>query len=208
MSERAEIRYITEEEYLKAEAASAVKHEYVDGCVFAMAGATQAHNRICTNLVSAIHGQLGDGPCCVYSSDMKVRIESAKSFYYPDVVVTCEPFDAASVIINSPVLIVEVLSPTTASTDRREKLVAYRKIASLRQYVIVFQDRKRVEVFSKGANQEWDFCSVTGEQPLLLSSLPNGDLSLSLDSVYKGYDPPARVKEEEGSYEFDMVYRG
>lgn len=200
MSDRAEIRYMSEQDYLQAEEKSTVKHEYVDGYVFAMAGATQAHSIIGTNLVSAIRSHLRGTGCRVFANDMQVHIESTKTYYYPDVIVTCEPFDAKSVFISNPTLIIEILSHSTAAIDRREKLIAYRKIEHLKEYVIIYQDRKRVELYRKTDSHEWESLIIAGHDDLLLESLPSGDLRISLKTIYEDYDPPGRVKEEEGAY--------
>jgi Uma2 family endonuclease len=201
LAKRVPMHYMTEEEYLLAEESASVRREYVDGHVFAMTGATDAHNLICGNVFALMHGYLRGTECRAYYNDMKVRIQSTTSFYYPDIMVSCEPFEAKNVFKSSPVLLLEVLSPSTKHIDRREKLVAYQKIASLREYVIVDQDRKKVEVYSRQLNREWEFTVVTGEQHLMLESLPNGPLSLSLSAIYEGYEPPSRVQESESSYE-------
>lgn len=191
---------MTEEEYLRAEESAKVRHEYVNGFVFSMSGSTDAHNIICGNLFYVIYGHLGDSHCHVYSNDMKVRIESAKSYYYPDIMVSCEQFEAKSVFKTAPVLLVEVLSPSTASIDRREKLIAYERIESVKEYVVVYQDRQQVELYSKNSNNEWELVEFGGDDNLILKSLPCGDLIIPFGKIYRGYNPPRRVKEEESTY--------
>ncbi len=201
MVRQSKSRSLSEDEYLLAEANGKIRHEYVDGHVFAMTGASEAHNLICTNLLVAIHQQLQDGPCRVYGNDMKVRIESVRSYYYPDIVVTCEPFDAKSVFKSAPVLLIEVLSPATSAIDRREKMMAYKKIVGLKEYLIVYQDRQRLELFRRTSSKEWiEIMAGVGEE-IVLESLPNGVFSIPLSIIYKGYNPPVRVKESEAAYQ-------
>lgn len=199
MPKRTKLRYVTEEEYLRTEASASVRHEYVDGNVFAMTGSTDAHNIICGNIFSLIHGFLHGSQCRAYINDMKVRIQAVRSFYYPDIMVSCEPFEPKSVFKISPVLLIEVLSPSTASIDRREKLAAYQKISSLKEYVIVYQDRQRVELYRREADG-WELMILSSGEELLLEALPQGPLHLPFTTIYDGYDPPRRVKEPEISY--------
>ncbi len=202
MVERAHIGFMTEEEYLKAEERSTIRHEYVNGWVFAMSGSTEAHNVIAGNLYSVLHSHLRGTPCRAFHVDMKVRIDFATSYYYPDLMVTCEPFEAKSVFKQSPVLLVEVLSPSTLSVDTREKLIAYRTISSLKQYVIVHQKKQLVEVHSRVSELEWEVTTLTGDSDLVLDSIPNGPLKVQFSTIYDGYNPPHRVKEDEEVYEW------
>ena len=192
---------MSDADYLKAEEKASVRHEYVDGYVFAMSGATQAHNRICTNLLALLHSQLRGGPCSVYAADMKVQIQAANSYYYPDLVVSCEAYDAKSVVLKHPVLVIEVLSPSTASTDKREKLIAYQKLASLKEYVIVYQDRKQVLLYRRGADDIWELSTINGSDALDLESISSGRFSIQLDLIYESTSVPGRVKEAESAYD-------
>jgi Uma2 family endonuclease len=193
---------LTKDEYLKLEEDSNVRHEYVGGYIFAMSGATEAHNVISGNIFSFLHGRLKGSPCRAFINDMKVHVEEADSFYYPDIMVTCEPYEGKSVFKASPVLIFEVLSPSTTQIDRREKLFAYQKIASLIEYVIVHQRKKCLEIFSK-QGEEWAYSVVSVEDALTLNSLPCGQLQLPMATIYDGAEPAAeRVKEEESFYTF------
>jgi Uma2 family endonuclease len=203
MTERVKLTYLTEEEYLKAEEKSVVRHEYVNGYVFAMSGSTDAHNLISGNIFSAIHAHLRGSQCRPYIHDMKLKIAVAKSYYYPDVMVSCEPFESKSLFKSGPVLVVEVLSPSTASVDKREKLIAYQHIASLREYLIVYQDRQKVEVYRRDSQDQWELMTIGSDDDLMLESLPNGPLHLPFSLIYEGYNPPSRVKEEEAEYQVD-----
>jgi Uma2 family endonuclease len=155
MSEMELSQPLSPEEYLAREGISSVRHEYVDGHVFAMTGGSLRHNIICTNLWSVLQGALRGGPCRSFISDVKVRIDSCNSFYYPDVLVSCKPTDASGVFLKAPVLLAEVLSPSTASTDRREKLIAYKQIESLREYLIIHQSIRRVDLYRKQGSAVW-----------------------------------------------------
>jgi Uma2 family endonuclease len=119
---------VSEEEYLRLEAHSPVRHEYVNGEMFAMTGGTLRHNTIALNLAVALRNGLRAGPCRVYINDVRVRIEKTRSYYYPDLLVTCtkgtQPVDLAAVTVDDPVLLVEVLSQGTEAIDRREKLLS------------------------------------------------------------------------------------
>jgi Uma2 family endonuclease len=202
MPEPTKMTILTEEEYLRAEEKADIRHEYVNGHVFAMSGATEAHNVICVNILSSIHSYLRGSQCRAYINDMKVKIKRAKSYYYPDIMVTCEPFESKSVFKAAPVLIVEVLSPSTTQVDKREKLVAYQKIASLKEYLIVYQDRQRVDLYRRVSNDDWEVLILGSDDELVLQWLPKGPLHLPFSLIYEGYNPPCIVKESESEYRF------
>lgn len=151
MSQRA-IRQtvLSPEEYLEQELLSSFKREFVDGALYAMAGASARHGLVSLNLAAAISNHLPDR-CEVFTADMKLRVKiDAKTFfYYPDVLVSCAPNDRATHFREQPILIIEVLSPSTARIDRTEKLDAYKTIPSLMEYVIADQDMPQVEVFRR-----------------------------------------------------------
>ncbi len=114
---------VSVEDYLTAEEASQIKHEYVNGQIHAMVGGTLAHNQICMNIASFFRSNTKGSICRTFMSDVKVHIEQNNSFYYPDVLVACGAFDPNSYFVNEPVLIVEVLSPSTSDIDRRVSCV-------------------------------------------------------------------------------------
>jgi Uma2 family endonuclease len=148
--------YISPEDYLAAEAAAIVKHEYHDGEVFAMAGASSAHVIITDNLTGLLLAHTRGTGCRPFSSEMKVRIESANRFYYPDLLVTCDPRDRdADYFKKHPKLIVEVLSDSTEAFDRGKKFDHYCELESLEEYVLVNQDRTQVEVFRRNDDETW-----------------------------------------------------
>ena len=138
------------DDYLELERESPVRHEYVGGQLYAMGGSSDRHNTITLALASFLFGQLA-GRCGVYTADMRLRIALADGevAYYPDVLVACDPADRASHHRERPVFLAEVLSPTTERIDRTEKLIAYRQIPSLEEYLIAEQDVARVELYRR-----------------------------------------------------------
>lgn len=122
---------VSVEEYLRIEEASELRHEYVSGALYAMVGATRSHHRLVRRIVRLLEDGTAGGPCEVASEAVKVQAR-VDQIYYPDIVVTCDPADDNELMIVSPCLVAEVLSPSTAAIDRREKGAAYRRLPSLR----------------------------------------------------------------------------
>lgn len=180
-----ELLRLSVEEYLAFEEKSKVRREYVAGYVFAMAGATDAHNTVTVNVATSLRPHLRRSGCRVYMVDMKVRIEAVDAFYYPDVMVTCEPFAAKSVFKSRPVLLVEVLSPGAELTDRREKLSAYFKLESLMEYVLISQDEKRVEIYRRGKGDKTEILIMRANDEVRFESLPDGPLTMTMDDIYE-----------------------
>ncbi|MDD2885414.1 MAG: Uma2 family endonuclease [Dechloromonas sp.] len=142
--------------YLAWEAEQPDRNEYIAGEVFAMVGVRQAHNIATLNIATALRAALKGSPCRVFIESVKTRVEAADCFFYPDVVVTCDARDRATPdYISHPLLVIEVLSESTAAFDRGDKFAAYRKLASLQEYVLVDLAAKRVEVFRRNAEQHW-----------------------------------------------------
>lgn len=143
-----ETAHFSPEAYLEWEKLSEIKHEYLNGEVFAITGAKDAHVTVCGNLFVQLHSHLRGGPCRPYMADMKVSVEKANAFFYPDILITCDDRDRETEYFKSfPVLIVEVLSESTAAYDRGGKFSAYRKLDSLREYVLVDPDTMSVDCF-------------------------------------------------------------
>ena len=155
MTQPATHLHLGPDDYLQGELVSDIRHEYVAGQVFAMAGAGETHNRISLNIAFHLRTATRGTPCGVFISDIKVRVSAHEAFYYPDVVLTCDPDDRESLYKTSPCLIAEVLSPSTEIIDRREKLIAYRTLPSLRDYLLVAQNCRRVERFRRTEAGEW-----------------------------------------------------
>lgn len=168
------------EEYLDGEEHSEVRHEYVAGSVYAMVGSSSAHNAIALNLATALRAHLRGGDCRVFMSDMKVRI--GEVFYYPDVLVSCEPWDRQARFQSQPVLVIEVLSDSTERKDRFEKRVSYQSLASLQEYVLISQDRPQVEIFRR-VQDAWELETCLGGDEVCLRSV---ELVLPMEQVYEG----------------------
>ncbi len=188
MSNSNKLIYIPVEEYLRNEEVSPGKHEYVDGQIFAMTGSTRRHNIISGNIYSILRSHLKGSPCRAYMADIKARVEAANCFYYPDVMVSCDAFDSSSVFTDSPVLIIEVLSRSTATIDRREKLVNYRQIPTLNDYVIIHQRKKRIELYRKNEAGVWQVLNFESGEEFPLTSIPGGGLTVSVDEIYEGVE--------------------
>lgn len=153
MAQRAQTHtLLSPDEYLEQELESPVKREFVDGAVYAMAGASERHNLVAGNLFALLHAHLPDR-CKVFTADMKLRVkaEAATLFYYPDLMISCAEIDSNRYFHERPILLGEVLSPSTERVDRTEKFDAYRRIPSLMEYVLADQDTPKVEVFRRRA---------------------------------------------------------
>ncbi|MGH8674967.1 MAG: Uma2 family endonuclease [Burkholderiales bacterium] len=146
---------LEEREYLARETVATERHEYVAGVAHAMAGAGERHNRIAGNLFAALRSAARGTGCGVYISDMKLRVGAGRAYYYPDVMLSCEPATPEAVFKDAPCFVAEVLSPTTAAIDTREKLQAYGAIESLRYYLLVDSERASVRYRVRGSDGEW-----------------------------------------------------
>jgi Uma2 family endonuclease len=166
-----QLNYLTPDEYLAMEEKSEVKHEYIDGYVYelhqtqSMAGATDAHVTITGNIFALIRSHLRGTGCRIYFSDMKAKIESLNRFYYPDVVVTCDPRDAQTETYKRfPKLIIEVLSGSTEAFDRGDKFADYQQLESLEEYVLISTKRQRLECFRLNQEGLWVLKTYSYEQ--------------------------------------------
>ena len=181
------------DEYLAFEEKSPVKHEYVSGEVYAMTGVTTRHNLITLNIVRHLHDAARSHGCRVFATD--VKLHAADRVYYPDVILACGKAAEVELIIEEPSLVVEVTSPSTRATDRREKLDTYRRLPSLHVYLIVEQRRRHVLVYARDATGQWVRDEVTGETDV---PIPPLDTRLTLDEIYEGIQlPPLAVGEGE-----------
>jgi Uma2 family endonuclease len=170
------------DEYLALERSSGPKHEYVLGQVYALAGASEDHNRIALNIAAALLPAARAVGCRVVGSDQ--RLQAGESlYYYPDVQVLCDPSDDDPLIKRRPCVVVEVSSERTEATDRREKLLVYRGIASLLLYLIVAQDRREVTVHYRDAGGTWQTRQAQGMDVISIPCL--GDHELSLEAIYQ-----------------------
>jgi Uma2 family endonuclease len=172
---------LTPEQYLDLEAQSPIKHEYINGDVLAMAGTTDTHNTIALNLATLIRAHLRGSGCRVYFADIKVRLEHCNCFYYPDLLITCDPRDQdTSTYKRFPKLIIEVLSDSTEAFDRGDKFNDYQTLETLAQYVLVNTRHRRIELFTRQPSS-WILTTYT-QGSLALSSL---DLTMDLMDLYE-----------------------
>ncbi len=180
-------RLYTEEEYLALEEAAEGKSEYIHGEICPMSGGTDYHAAIPMSLGAELRAALRGRGCLVMSSDMKVY--AAGEVYYPDVTVVCGPrefYGGNRTVITNPLLVAEVLSPSTESKDRGEKFHNYLAVDSLAVYLLVSQDAPRVEQFSRAEDGQWSYTHVSGLEGIL--DIPALSLSLTLAHIYEGID--------------------
>ncbi|WP_089728915.1 Uma2 family endonuclease [Candidatus Thiosymbion oneisti] len=183
MTNTAEQAKLGVDDYLAGEEIAPLKHEYVAGEVFAMAGAGEAHVTVALNLASMLRNHVRGGPCRVYISDMKVRVEQADAFYYPDVFVTCDPADGREKRFKrNPILIVEVLSDSTAAFDRGAKFAHYRQLDSLLEYVLIEPERPLVDIFRRNAEGGWVLHPVAEGGELVFAAI---DFRCPVAAVYE-----------------------
>jgi Uma2 family endonuclease len=166
----------TEAEYLAFERSSQERHEFIDGYVVAMAGASPEHDLIMTNTLASLHSQLIGRPCRVFSPDIKVRVAHSKLYTYPDIKVVCGAAifadDQKDALLN-PNVIIEVLSDSTEAYDRGDKFIQYRKLESLQEYLLISQKRVQIERWVRQLDNRW----------LLADEVQAADGSLELTSV-------------------------
>jgi Uma2 family endonuclease len=183
---RSPVNLLTVEEYLQLEQDAEIRHEYVAGQVYAMTGSSREHNLIATNIISSLRPHLRGGSCRAFVSDMKVEIQTSSQrsdfFYYPDVVVTCDSQDRERYFLTSPCLVIEILSPSTQATDKREKRINYQTIESLQEYVLVYQDEIKVEIYRRDSNDNWTVETLGKNDDLTLDSV---GLTLTMADIYE-----------------------
>ena len=159
-------------DYLAWEAAQPNRHEYIDGEVFAMAGAEDRHVTVAMNLAFALRQHLAGSPCRTFMSDMRLHLAAANCYFYPDVMVTCSALDAASPLVKTePKLIAEALSASTAAVDRGLKFSHYRSLASLQEYVLIDLDSRSTDCYRKGADGLWVLHPFARGEPVALASV-------------------------------------
>lgn len=183
----------TVEGYFALEATSGVRHEFFEGEVFAMAGTTRAHNTIAGNLYMALRQSLRDKECLVQIESVRLAVEENRHYTYPDVLVSCDPHDQReSQQVYSPILLVEVLSPSTSAYDRGLKFKQYQKLPSLQHYLMIAQNTWRVEWYRRNEANQWVIIVLTDPEEVLIISELN--LQLTVASVYeKSGVAPLRV---------------
>ena len=181
MATAQQIALMSEEEYLEGEKIAALKHEYVDGHIYAMAGAHSNHNVLSGNVHGEFRNHLKGKACRAYMSDMKVRIANGSKYYYPDVLVNCPPVNGY--FTETPTIIVEVLSNSTRRIDETEKRLAYMQIETLEEYVLIAQDFVQIEVIRK--SEGWKSAKYFLGDEVIFTSI---GLTLSVEEIYDGVD--------------------
>lgn len=175
----------SESDYLAYEAQSPVRHEYIAGEIFAMTGASIRHNVIAGNLFAELRTHLKGTPCRALIEGVKLRLRKEQSYFYPDVMVTCEDrlqeLDSQQQIVEAPLVVIEILSPTTEATDRREKLRAYRTLPSLKEYLLVSQEQAQVEIYRRRGDIGWDIITYEPGDTVEIASL---EIQLGMDDIY------------------------
>jgi len=192
--QQTQLKPMTEAEYLAMEENSPVRHEFVGWQAHAMAGASVRHNRIALNLASRLLRAVGND-CQVFISDVKLKADSLPTYYYPDVMLVCDASDDDPLAKTRPCLLAEVLSPATEAIDRREKLAAYQRLFSLKEYLLVAQDRMQVELYRRLNLRDW-----------LLETLGPGDevrlecarTTLPIEALYEGLPPSPEEGQTAG----------
>ena len=177
---------MTEAEYLEFERNSTFKHEWIDGEVVAMTGASRAHNIITGNTYAALHSQLRQRPCEIYPADMRVKIEATRQYTYPDISIVCGDAQFADVGLDSlvnPTVIIEVLSHSTERYDRGMKFQSYRKLSSLQEYILISQDSPRIEHYRLQDDGTWGLIDAEGIDAII--ELDAVGCTLSLTDVYE-----------------------
>ncbi len=183
-------------DYILVEEMSTIKHEFLDGQVWAMAGGTPEHAAVAAKVISLLDRQLEGQPCRVFSSDLRIRVQATGLGTYPDASVICghlelDPEDPKRHTVTNPRVLVEVLSPSTADYDRGEKLTHYQQITSVEDIVLVSHEARRIDVWSRSGS-DWKLSTVEETGTIKLSSV---SCELSLDEVYR--DPLS--SESQGS---------
>ncbi|MCQ8128346.1 Uma2 family endonuclease [Methylomonas rivi] len=175
---------LSPEDYLQGEASADFKHEFMAGEVWAMVGASDAHVTIAGNLFFILKQAFKNSPCRVYISDMKVRVEKADAFFYPDVLVSCDGKDRDNKLYKQyPSFIAEVLSPSTEAFDRGEKFKAYRQLDSLQHYWLIDSKRMLIDSFTRQDNNDWLLHSYSDAEEII--TLPALALTCSLSDIYE-----------------------
>lgn len=210
MAQPAEHRSYTPEEYFAIEERAEYRSEYIDGEIFAMAGGTANHNRIVRDVVIALNSELEDKGCEAFMNDLRVQLQKNRRYAYTDVVIVCgEPefVKNRQDTITNPIIIIEVLSDSTKDYDRGSKFAAYREIQTLREYILIEQDRVHIESFVKEEDGTWrlrDYNDITGNIPFV--SL---DIAIPIQTIYRRveFSPEepqlTRVKETGEQYGHD-----
>lgn len=193
-------RFMTPEEYLALEQESESKHEYLNGEIYAMTGASRQHNIITLNVGTSLRIQARGKPCQVYPSDMRVKVRKTTLYTYPDVSVVCgkqDLEDTGTATLLNPTVIIEVLSPSTERYDRGRKFLHYQMIDALQEYLLVAQDMVRVEQYVRQSPNQWMFTTYAQLDEVI--TLPSISCTLRLADIYEDVDFPDETPEQDGA---------
>ena len=180
----AQVPRITPEAYLAAERDAEFRSEFIEGEVFAMSGGSRTHSSLISRVAHELEDALEEGPCIVTVADLRLRVGLGKAYLYPDVMVYCgESADDPEDMISNPSVVVEVLSPSTERWNRVGKFELYQQVESVREYLLVSQDEKRVEWFTRRADGEWVYRSASGADGMC--ALEMLGVTLSLARIYR-----------------------
>ncbi|MDY0301015.1 MAG: Uma2 family endonuclease [Trichlorobacter sp.] len=172
MAQTAEKPHFTREDYLEWEALQLERHEYIGGETFALAGVRRVHAIIAGNIFATLYQQLKGKPCIPFIADMKLQIDAADAFYYPDIMVSCDERDKqADLFLEHPALIVEVLSESTAAYDMGMKFESYRLIPELKEYLLVDPQRLKIWLYRKNRSGEWVLHDFPEQKDVILESI-------------------------------------
>ena len=178
---------ISIKDYLEGEKISQIRHEYIDGEVYAMAGTSKRHNEIIANINDGIRRHLRGGNCRSFFVDIKVQVQKLNRFYYPDLIVVCGEDNESEYYTKKPTLIIEVLSPSTSLTDRREKMFAYQEIENLQEYIMIEQDRIYAEIYRRRDDGLWSWIEFDETEEIEFASI---DFRMLMTEVYEGIELP------------------
>lgn len=192
-------------EYVALNEASDVKHEYHDGEILAMAGGSPEHSLVIANMIIAIGGALRGKPCRIYESNLRVRIRPTRRYLYPYGTIICgpierDPDDPSGQSVTNPRVVIEVLSPSTGSYDRRKKFDQFAHLESMAEYVLISQTEPRVEVYARRPEGRWIFTPFVGVEAVL--TLESVDVRVPLADIFAGVtfpppEPPPDPRERE-----------
>jgi len=186
MAYPASTQWMSAEEFLDWEEKQPDKHEFIRGEIFAMVGVTRQHATVAGNVFRFLGNQLGGTRCRAYIADMKLRLEAADAFFYPDIFVTCSESDhQAERYLTEPRLIVEVLSESTEAYDRGEKFAKYRQFPSLMEYALIDPTKRKAEIFRRDAAGHWVLYEFGGDEPVPFASL---ELAIESAVLYENVD--------------------
>ncbi len=170
-------------DYLESEKISQIKHEYIDGEIYAMAGTSKSHNRIIKNILNRLANHSRGTDCEPFFVDIKVFASKLQRFYYPDIIVVCGEDKESEYFTSKPKIIVEVLSPSTALTDRREKMFVYKELESLHEYVLVEQDKIFAEIYRRREDGLWSWIEFEENEDIEFASV---DFRMPMRDIYEG----------------------